>query len=72
MPATIKDPVLNLFRQAREAILRVSPRAHDDAVLAVARSLHEGKKLDDGTIALIVTETDPVAMTIRGWLRGHS
>jgi hypothetical protein len=54
------DPLV-VFAKAHQAVSRVTPRAHDDVVLAVARALLKNRSVDRNTVNIIVLEKDPIA-----------
>ena len=66
-----RDPVA-LMNKAHAAVAAVTPMATDRVVFAVARALHEHRRIDRSTVALIVQDTHPLARQIKRALDGHT
>jgi hypothetical protein len=62
--ASVSDPIA-VWMTAHAAVLRVAPRAHEDAVLAVARALVKHGTLAQADVRNLVIDADPIARALR-------
>ena len=60
----VTDPIV-VWMAAHGAVLRVAPRAHEKAVLAVARALLKRGMVAQSEVRALVIENDPIARALQ-------
>jgi len=66
----VTDPMV-VWMAAHGAVLRVAPRAHEKAVLAVARALLKRGSVPQSEVKAIVLESDPIGRALVRGMNGR-